>query len=45
MDVEGLGRLAVLMDGAIVAVNPRDGDLQWQVPFKAGLSIAIARRS
>ena len=30
------------MDGAMIAVNPHNGDLQWQVPFKADYSIAIA---
>ena len=38
----GLEQLAVLMDGALIAVNPHNGDLQWQVPFKADYSIAVA---
>ena len=42
MDVGGLEQVGVLLDGAIVAVNPLNGDLQWQVPFKADYSIAIA---
>jgi outer membrane protein assembly factor BamB len=42
IDVGGLEQLAVLMDGAVLAVNPHNGDLQWQVPFKADYSIAIA---
>ena len=42
IDVAGLEQLAVLMDGAICAVNPHNGDLQWQVPFKVDYSIAIA---
>ena len=42
IDVGGLEQLAVLMDGAIFAVNPHNGDLQWQVPFKVDYSIAIA---
>jgi outer membrane protein assembly factor BamB len=42
IDVDGLEQLAVLMDGAMIAVNPHNGDLQWQVPFKADYSIAIA---
>lgn len=42
IDVSGLEQLAVLMDGAIFAVNPHNGDLQWQVPFKADYSIAVA---
>lgn len=42
IDVDGLEQLAVLMDGAVIAVNPHNGDLQWQVPFKADYSIAVA---
>lgn len=42
IDVGGLEQLAVLMDGALLAVNPHNGDLQWQVPFKANYSIAVA---
>jgi outer membrane protein assembly factor BamB len=42
INVGGLEQLAVLMDGAVLAVNPHNGDLQWQVPFKADYSIAVA---
>jgi outer membrane protein assembly factor BamB len=42
INVSGLEQLAVLMDGAILAVNPHNGDEQWEVPFKANYSIAIA---
>jgi outer membrane protein assembly factor BamB len=42
INVSGLEQLAVLMDGAILAVNPHNGDEQWEVPFKALYSIAIA---
>ena len=42
INVEGLEQLAVLMDGAMIAVNPHNGDLQWRVPFKADYSIAVA---
>jgi outer membrane protein assembly factor BamB len=42
INVSGLEQLAVLMDGAILAVNPHNGDLQWQVPFKADYSIAVS---
>jgi outer membrane protein assembly factor BamB len=42
INVSGLEQLAVLLDGAILAVNPHNGDLQWQVPFKADYSIAVA---
>ena len=42
INVGGLEQLAALMDGAMLAVNPHNGDLQWQVPFKANYSIAVA---
>jgi outer membrane protein assembly factor BamB len=42
INVEGLEQLVALMDGAVIAVNPHNGDLQWQVPFKAQYSIAVA---
>ena len=42
INVGGLDQIAQLMDGAMIAVNPHNGDLQWQVPFKADYSIAIA---
>ena len=42
INVGGLEQLAILMDGAVLAVNPHNGDLQWQVPFKADYSIAVA---
>lgn len=42
IDVSGLQQLVCLLDGALVAVNPINGDLQWQVPFKADYSIAVA---
>ena len=40
--VQGLEQMVALMDGAVLAVNPHNGDLQWQVPFKADYSIAVA---
>jgi len=42
INVGGLEQLAALMDGAVIGVNPHNGDLQWQVPFKADYSIAVA---
>jgi len=42
IDVDGLEQLVALMDGALIAVNPHNGDLQWEVPFRADYSIAIA---
>jgi outer membrane protein assembly factor BamB len=42
INVSGLEQLAVLLDGAVLAVNPHNGDLQWQVPFKAEYSIAVS---
>jgi len=42
VDVDGLEQLVALMDGAVIAVNPHNGDLQWQIPFTAEYSIAIS---
>jgi outer membrane protein assembly factor BamB len=42
INVGGLEQTVLLMDGAVVAVNPNNGDPQWGVPFKADYSIAIA---
>jgi outer membrane protein assembly factor BamB len=42
INVGGLEQLAVLMDGAVLGVNPNNGDMQWQVPFKADYSIAVS---
>ena len=42
IDVDGLEQLVVLMDGAVFAVNPNNGDLQWQTPFRASYGIAVA---
>jgi outer membrane protein assembly factor BamB len=42
IDLDGLDQLVLLLDGAMLAVNPHNGDLQWQVPFKADYSIAVA---
>jgi outer membrane protein assembly factor BamB len=42
INVGGLEQMAVLLDGALIGVNPHNGDLQWMAPFKADYSIAIA---
>jgi outer membrane protein assembly factor BamB len=42
IDLGGLEQLVAVLDGAVVAVNPHNGDLQWQVPFKADYSIAVS---
>ena len=42
IDLQGLEQAVVLMDGALIGLNPHNGDLQWQVPFRADYSIAIA---
>ena len=42
IDVDGLEQLAILLDGAVIGVNPHNGDLQWRVPFQAGYGIAVA---
>ncbi|MGH9796244.1 MAG: PQQ-binding-like beta-propeller repeat protein, partial [Candidatus Acidiferrales bacterium] len=42
INVDGLEQVTVLLDGAVAGMNPHNGDLQWQVPFKADYSIAVA---
>jgi outer membrane protein assembly factor BamB len=42
IDLQGLEQVVSLMDGALIGLNPHNGDLQWSVPFKADYSIAIA---
>jgi outer membrane protein assembly factor BamB len=42
IDVDGLEQLVLLLDGALVGLNPHNGDPQWQVPFTADYSIAVA---
>ena len=42
IDVSGLEQVALVMDGYVIGVNPHNGNLQWQVPFKADYSIAVA---
>jgi hypothetical protein len=42
INLGGLEQLAMVMDGALIAVNPHNGDLQWQVPFRAGYGISVA---
>ena len=42
IDVSGLEQAALVMDGFVIGINPVNGDLQWQVPFKADYSIAVA---
>jgi outer membrane protein assembly factor BamB len=41
INLGGLEQLVSLMDGALIAVNPHNGDLQWQSPFRADFSIAV----
>ena len=42
INVDGLDQLVVLMDGTMFAVNPNNGDLQWETPFRASYGIAVA---
>ncbi len=42
IDVGGLEQMAVLLDGALIGINPNNGDMQWMTPFKADYSIAVA---
>lgn len=41
INVDGLEQLVMLMDGAVFAVNPHNGDLQWSVPFRADYGLAV----
>jgi outer membrane protein assembly factor BamB len=45
INVGGLDQLVALMDGAVLAVNPQNGDPQWQVPFKRSIRSRSRRRS
>ena len=40
--VDGLEQLVEVMDGLVFGLNPHNGDLQWQVPFKADYGISVA---
>jgi outer membrane protein assembly factor BamB len=42
IELDGLEQLAIIMDGAVFAVNPHNGDLQWKVPFQASYGIAVS---
>src|SRR5262249_33414069 len=41
INLDGQEQLVMLMDGAMIGVNPQDGALQWQVPFRANYSLAV----
>lgn len=42
IDVDGLKQLVQIMDGLVFGLNPANGDLQWQVPFRASYGIAVS---
>ncbi|HLK61923.1 MAG TPA: PQQ-binding-like beta-propeller repeat protein [Bryobacteraceae bacterium] len=42
INVDGMDQVAVVMDGSVIGVNPKSGDLQWKIPFKASYGIAIS---
>ena len=42
INIDGLDQLVQVMDGLVFAQNPLNGDLQWQIPFKAGYGIAVS---
>jgi outer membrane protein assembly factor BamB len=42
IDIDGLEQLVEVMDGLVFGLNPHNGDLQWQVPFKADYGISVA---
>jgi outer membrane protein assembly factor BamB len=42
INVDGLEQVVEVMDGLVFGLNPQNGDLQWQIPFKADYGIAVA---
>src|SRR5206468_4668282 len=42
IDMDGLEQLVEIMDGLVFGLNPHNGDLQWQIPFKAEYGISVA---
>ncbi len=42
ISVGGLEQLVMLMDGLVFGLNPYNGDLQWEVPFRADYGISVA---
>jgi outer membrane protein assembly factor BamB len=42
INVDGLDQLVEVMDGLVFGLNPVNGDLQWQIPFKASFGISVA---
>jgi outer membrane protein assembly factor BamB len=42
INVDGVDQLVEIMNGLVFGLNPHNGDLQWQVPFKADYGIAVA---
>lgn len=42
INVDGLEQLVSVMDGSVFGLNPHNGDLQWQVPFRADYGISVA---
>jgi outer membrane protein assembly factor BamB len=42
INVDGLEQLVQVMDGLVFGLNPHNGDLQWQVPFRADYGISVA---
>src|SRR6478672_3226342 len=42
INVDGLEQLVEVMDGLLFGLNPQNGDLQWQVPFRADYGISVA---
>ena len=42
INLDGLDQYVAVMDGAVFGLNPLSGDLQWQVPWKAGYGISCS---
>src|SRR5260370_18507486 len=42
INVDGHEQVVEVMDGLVFGLNPQNGDLQWQIPFKADYGISVA---
>jgi outer membrane protein assembly factor BamB len=42
INLDGLEQLVLVMNRLVFGLNPHNGDLQWQVPFKADYGISVA---
>ncbi len=42
INLDGLEQVVEVMDGMVFGLNPHNGDLQWQIPFRADYGISVA---